>query len=88
MTERIFCRRYRGQEDALFKALRAKYITKGKESCHSEKLQKFYAVHNPSKLNSIPQLLVKHQGREDELMVALNDKYTATFIEKYEVTKN
>jgi hypothetical protein len=52
---------------------------------YKNKLQKFYAVHNPEKLSEVGALLAKYQGREDDLWVALQQKYGRDFIRNFEV---
>jgi hypothetical protein len=40
-----------------------------------ERLRDFYSVHNPSKIDSIPEILEKYKGKENELLVGLRRRY-------------
>ena len=38
-------------------------------------IEKLYAKHNPSKLGSVPTLLKKYEGMEQELLDSIKQKY-------------
>lgn len=40
-----------------------------------ERLRDFYFVHNPSKVDSIPEILEKYKGKENELLIRLQKQY-------------
>jgi hypothetical protein len=40
-----------------------------------EKIEELYAKHNPEKLDSVPQLMAKYKGMEQELLDSIKEKY-------------
>lgn len=40
-----------------------------------ERVRQFYQEHNPSKLASVPEILEKYRGREQELLLKLQKQY-------------
>lgn len=42
---------------------------------HRGELVDFYEAHNPDKLDQVDAILDKYEGREEELMKTLRDKY-------------
>jgi hypothetical protein len=40
-----------------------------------ERVQEFYRQHNPAKLSSVPEILEKYRGREQELLQKLQKQY-------------
>ena len=40
-----------------------------------EKIEELYAKHNPEKLDSVPQLMAKYKGMEQELLDSVKEKY-------------
>ena len=46
-----------------------------------------YATWNPGALHKLPQILMKYQGVEDELMGALADKYDPQLAERRKLTR-
>ena len=43
-----------------------------------EQIAKFYEEHNPSKLDTVPVLLTKYEGHEEELLATIKEKYGVT----------
>jgi len=43
-----------------------------------DRVRRFYAKHNPAKLDQVPSILAKYEGREDELMSKLRKQYPVT----------
>ena len=39
------------------------------------KIEELYAKHNPEKLDSVPQLMAKYKGMEQELLDSIKEKY-------------
>lgn len=44
-----------------------------------DRIKKFYTEYNPSKLQNIDRLIEKYQGREQELMLKLHQRYNVPF---------
>jgi hypothetical protein len=51
------------------------YITQNSSLSHRERLVRIYSKHNPDKVAEVDGLLQRYQGREDELVAAVERKY-------------
>ena len=42
---------------------------------YEARLEEFYRMHNPEKLDMVPEIMARWEGKEDELLKAVVEKY-------------